>query len=67
MKAMYHPRGGPYFDQLELVRNFDPRYISLHYDTSRRLQTSQFNMAAMIMMDGPYIISPVSSGKMATS
>lgn len=55
MKAMYHPQGGPYFDQLELVRNFDPRYISLHYDTSHWLQISQSNMAAMIMMGGPYI------------
>src|SRR5205823_6071681 len=48
-------QGGPYFDQLELVRNFDPRYISLHYDTSHWLQVSQSNMAAMIMMGGPYI------------
>ena len=55
MKAMYHPQGGPYFDQLELVRNFDPRYISLHYDTSHWLQVSQSNMAAMIMMGGAHI------------
>jgi sugar phosphate isomerase/epimerase len=55
MKAMYHPQGGPFFDQLELVRNFDPRYVSLHYDTSHWLQVSQSNMAAMIMMGAPYI------------
>jgi sugar phosphate isomerase/epimerase len=55
MKAMYHPQGGPFFDQLELIRNFDPRYVSLHYDTSHWLQVSNANMAAMIMLAGPYI------------
>jgi sugar phosphate isomerase/epimerase len=55
MKAMYHPQGGPMFDQLELIRNFDPRYVSLHYDTSHWLQVSNSNMAAMIMLAAPYI------------
>jgi sugar phosphate isomerase/epimerase len=55
MKAMYHPQGGPFFDQLELIRNFDPRYVSLHYDTSHWLQVSNANMAAMIMLAAPYI------------
>jgi sugar phosphate isomerase/epimerase len=55
MKAMYHPQGGPFFDQLELIRNFDPRYVSLHYDTSHWLQVSESNMAAMMMIAGPYL------------
>jgi sugar phosphate isomerase/epimerase len=55
MKAMYHPQGGPMFDQLELIRNFDPRYVSFHFDTGHWMQISQSNMAAMIMMAGPYV------------
>jgi sugar phosphate isomerase/epimerase len=55
MKAMYHPQGGPFFDQLELIRNFDPRYVSIHFDTGHWIQVAQSNMAAMIMMAGPYI------------
>jgi sugar phosphate isomerase/epimerase len=55
MKAMYHPQGGPFFDQLELIRNFDPRYVSLHFDTGHWMQIAQPNMAAMIMMAGPYV------------
>ena len=55
MKAMYHPQGGPMFDQLELIRNFDPRYVSLHFDTGHWIQVSQSNMAAMIMLAAPYV------------
>jgi sugar phosphate isomerase/epimerase len=55
MKAMYHPQGGPMFDQLELIRNFDPRYVSLHFDTGHWLQVSQSNLAAMIMLAAPYV------------
>jgi sugar phosphate isomerase/epimerase len=55
MKAMYHPQGGPMFDQLELIRNFDPRYVSLHFDTGHWMQISQSNMAAMIMLAQPYV------------
>jgi sugar phosphate isomerase/epimerase len=55
MKAMYHPQGGPMFDQLELIRNFDPRYVSLHFDTGHWMQVSQSNMAAMIMLAAPYV------------
>jgi sugar phosphate isomerase/epimerase len=54
-KAMYHPQGGPFFDYLELIRNFDPHYVSLHFDTGHWLQVAQSNMAAMIMWAGPYI------------
>lgn len=55
MKAMYHPQGGPMFDQLELIRNFDPRYVSLHFDTGHWIQIAQANMAAMIMIAAPYV------------
>ncbi|HXT68627.1 MAG TPA: TIM barrel protein [Vicinamibacterales bacterium] len=54
-KAMYHPQGGPFFDYLELIRNFDPKYLSLHFDTGHWMQVSQSNMASMIMWAGPYI------------
>lgn len=54
-KAMYHPQGGPFFDYLELVRNFDPKYVSLHFDTGHWIQVSQSNMASMIMWAGPYV------------
>jgi sugar phosphate isomerase/epimerase len=54
-KAMYHPQGGPFFDYLELIRNFDPKYVSLHFDTGHWIQVSQSNMASMIMWAGPYI------------
>ena len=54
-KAMYHPQGGPFFDYLELVRNFDPKHVSLHFDTGHWIQVAQSNMAAMIMWAGPYV------------
>jgi hypothetical protein len=49
-KAMYHPGGGPYYDILEFLRNFDPRYVSVHYDTGHWLQVSQANMAAHLRL-----------------
>ena len=55
MNAMYHPQGGPMFDYLELIRNFDPRYVSLHFDTGHWEQISQSTMAAMIMLAAPYV------------
>jgi sugar phosphate isomerase/epimerase len=54
-KAMYHPQGGPFFDYLELVKNFDPKSVSLHFDTGHWIQAAQSNMAAMIMWAGPYV------------
>jgi len=54
-KAMYHPQGGPFFDYLELIKNFDPKYVSLHFDTGHWMQVSQSNMASMIMWAGPYV------------
>ena len=54
-KAMYHPQGGPFFDYLELIRNFDPKYVSLHFDTGHWMQIAQSNMASMIMWAGPYV------------
>ena len=55
MKAMYHPQGGPFFDYLELIKNFDPKYVSLHFDTGHWLQVSQSNLASLIMWAGPYV------------
>ena len=54
-KAMYHPGGGPYFDILDFLRNFDPRYVSVHYDTGHWLQVSQANMAAHLRLGAAYI------------
>src|SRR5262245_37685248 len=54
-KAMYHPQGGPFFDYLELVRQFDPKYVGLHFDTGHWIQVSQSNLASMIMWAGPYV------------
>ena len=54
-KAMYHPQGGPFFDYLELIRNFDPKYVGLHFDTGHWVQVNQGNMASMIMWAGPYV------------
>lgn len=55
MKAMCHPQGGLMFDQLELIRNFDPGYVSLHFDTGHWIQITQSNMAAMMMLAVPYM------------
>ncbi len=55
MKAMYHPQGGPMFDYLELIRNFDPRFVSLHFDTGHWMQIAQSNMTAMIMIAAQYV------------
>jgi sugar phosphate isomerase/epimerase len=58
MKAMYHPGGGfsgAFVDLLDLVRNFDPRYISIQYDTGNFQQTNQQVLAQQIRIGGPYI------------
>ena len=34
---------------------FDPKYVSLHFDTGHWIQVAQSNMAAMIMWAGPYV------------
>lgn len=62
MKAMYHNYSGPtivgnmIFDLLEVLQNFDPRYVSFHYDTGHAVEagangTWELGMRAA----GPYI------------
>ncbi len=62
MKAMYHNYSGPgtvgdmIFDLLEVLRNFDPRFVSFHYDTGHAVEagangTWELGMRAA----GPYI------------
>ncbi len=58
VKAMYHPMGGfssAFFDILELCRMFDPRYISIQYDTGNFQQTSQAVLASQLRIGAPYI------------
>ncbi len=58
MKAMYHPGGGfssAFTDLLDLVRNFDPRYVSIQYDTGNFQQTNQQVLAQQIRIGGRYI------------
>lgn len=57
-KAMYHPTGNfgmVFFDLLYLLRNFDPRYVSAHYDTGNWLQINQQNVVAQLRLGAPYI------------
>ena len=62
MKAMYHNYSGAgtvgnmIFDLLEVLRNFDPRFVSFHYDTGHAVEagangTWELGMRAA----GPYI------------
>jgi sugar phosphate isomerase/epimerase len=53
-KACYHP-GGSFPELIDLCRNFDPRYISLHYDTGNFGEFNQGNLAKQIRIGGPYI------------
>jgi sugar phosphate isomerase/epimerase len=58
MKAMYHPTGpfgGGFIDLLDLVRNFDPRYISIHYDTGNFQQINQRVMTSHMRIAAPWI------------
>ena len=58
MKALYHPGGGfssAFVDLLDVVRNFDPRYIAIQYDTGNVGQVSQQNLAVNLRAAGPYI------------
>jgi sugar phosphate isomerase/epimerase len=57
-KAMYHPGGGfsgAYFDLLYVLKDFDPRYVSVQYDTGNLLQTNQQNLVTQLRMGAPYI------------
>ena len=58
MKAMYHPGGGfsgAFFDLLYVLKDFDPRYVSVQYDTGNLLQTNQQNLVTQLRMGAPYI------------
>ncbi len=58
MKAMYHPGGGfssVFFDLLDVLRNFDPRFVSVHYDTGNLLQVNQQNLVTQLRLGAPYI------------
>ena len=58
MKAMYHPGGGfssAFFDLLYVLKDSDPRYVSVQYDTGNLLQTNQQNLVTQLRMGAPYI------------
>ena len=58
IKGMYHPTGSfgsGFADILELVRNFDPRYISIQYDTGNFQQINQQVLAQHLRIAGPYL------------
>jgi sugar phosphate isomerase/epimerase len=57
-KAMYHPGGGfsgVFFDLLDMLKNFDPRFLSVQYDTGNVFQANQANMAMQLQLGAPYI------------
>jgi sugar phosphate isomerase/epimerase len=57
-KAMYHPGGGfsgAFFDLLYVMKDFDPRFVSVQYDTGNLLQTNQQNLVTQLRMGAPYI------------
>ena len=53
-KACYHPGGG-FTELLDLCRGFDPRHISIQYDTGNFGQFNQGTLANQIRIGGPYI------------
>ena len=58
MKAMYHPGWGfssAFFDLLYVLKDFDPRFVSVQYDTGNLLQTNQQNLVTQLRMGAPYI------------
>ena len=58
VKALYHPMGtfsSAFYDLLEVCRDFDPRYISIHYDSGNLGQVNQQNLVTQLRMGGPYI------------
>src|SRR5437667_1429159 len=58
MIAMYHPGGGfssAFFDLLYVLKDFDPRFVSVQYDTGNLLQTNQQNLVTQLRMGAPYI------------
>jgi sugar phosphate isomerase/epimerase len=62
MKAMYHNYSGPgivgnmIFDLLEVLQNFDSRYVSFHYDTGHAVEAGANGTWALgLRAAGPYI------------
>lgn len=61
MKALYQPRAGSgnvgaaFFDFLEVLRNFDPRFVSFRYDTGSLLQATPQTLVIQLRLGTPYI------------
>ena len=59
VKALYQPRAGDigcvFFDFLDVLRNFDSRFVSFRYDTAALLQAMPQNAAAQLRLGAPYI------------
>jgi sugar phosphate isomerase/epimerase len=53
-KACYHP-GGDFTQLLDLCRPFDPKNISIQYDTGNFGQFNQGTLATQIRTAGPYV------------
>ena len=53
-KACYHPGGG-FTEMLDLCRAFDPKNISIDYDTGNFGQFNQGTLANQIRIAGPYV------------
>lgn len=58
-KACYHPAGAGFTEVLDLCRAFDPRHISIDYDTGNFGQFNQAMLANQIRIAGPYVGSVV--------
>ena len=61
MKALYQPRAGAanvgaaFFDLLEVLRNFDPRFVSFRYDTASLLQATPQTLVMHLRLGAQYI------------
>jgi len=61
MKALYQPRAGAgnvgvaFFDFLEVLRSFDPRFVSFRYDTASLLQANPQTLVVQLRLGAPYI------------
>lgn len=59
VKALYQPRqgeiGSVFFDFLDVLRNFDPRFVSFRYDTGALLQATPQYTALQLRLGASYI------------
>jgi sugar phosphate isomerase/epimerase len=61
MRALYQPQAGAenvgaaFFDFLEVLRNFDPRFVSFRYDTGSLLQATPQTFVMQLRLGAPYI------------